>query len=49
LPVSVRKKEEFINAIIQDLFETEIPPMLIQPFVENVFVHAFDSRSEIQN
>lgn len=28
-----------------DLFETEIPPMLIQPFVENVFVHAFDSRS----
>jgi len=28
-----------------DLFETEIPPMLLQPFVENVFVHAFDSRS----
>ena len=28
-----------------DLFETEIPPMLIQPFIENVFVHAFDSRS----
>jgi len=28
-----------------DLFETEIPPMLIQPFVENVFVHAFDSHS----
>ncbi|MDD2673930.1 MAG: histidine kinase [Flavobacterium sp.] len=27
-----------------DLFETEIPPMLIQPFIENVFVHAFDSR-----
>lgn len=28
-----------------DLFETEISPMLIQPFIENVFVHAFDSRS----
>lgn len=28
-----------------DLFETEIPPMLIQPFIENVFVHAFDSHS----
>lgn len=28
-----------------DLFETEIPPMLIQPFVENVFVHAFDANS----
>lgn len=24
----------------------EIPPMLIQPFVENVFVHAFDSDSK---
>lgn len=28
-----------------DLFEIDIPPMLIQPFVENVFVHAFDSHS----
>ncbi|MFD2941820.1 sensor histidine kinase [Flavobacterium notoginsengisoli] len=28
-----------------DLFEIEIPPMLIQPFIENVFVHAFDSHS----
>jgi ligand-binding sensor domain-containing protein len=28
-----------------DLFEIELPPMLIQPFIENVFVHAFDSRS----
>ncbi|MFB9079802.1 histidine kinase [Flavobacterium procerum] len=28
-----------------DLFEIEIPPMLLQPFIENVFVHAFDSRS----
>lgn len=28
-----------------DLFETQIPPMLIQPFIENVFVHAFDSHS----
>jgi len=25
-----------------DPFEVEVPPMLIQPFVENVFVHAFD-------
>jgi LytS/YehU family sensor histidine kinase len=29
-----------------DLFETEIPPMLLQPFIENVFVHAFDSNSK---
>ena len=28
-----------------DIFETEIPPMLIQPFLENAFVHAFDSSS----
>lgn len=28
-----------------DLFEIEIPPMLLQPFIENVFVHAFDSHS----
>jgi LytS/YehU family sensor histidine kinase len=28
-----------------DLFEVEVPPMLIQPFIENVFVHAFDSHS----
>jgi ligand-binding sensor domain-containing protein len=29
-----------------DLFETEIPPMLLQPFIENVYVHAFDSTSK---
>ena len=29
-----------------DLFESEIPPMLLQPFIENVFVHAFDSNSK---
>jgi ligand-binding sensor domain-containing protein len=29
-----------------DQSEIEIPPMLIQPFVENVFVHAFDSSIE---
>lgn len=28
-----------------DLFEIEIPPMLLQPFIENVFVHAFDNKS----
>lgn len=28
-----------------DIFETEIPPMLIQPFLENAFIHAFDSSS----
>lgn len=28
-----------------DLVDTEIPPMLIQPFIENAFVHAFDSHS----
>lgn len=28
-----------------DMFETEIPPMLIQPFLENAFIHAFDSFS----
>jgi ligand-binding sensor domain-containing protein len=26
-----------------DLFETILPPMIVQPFVENVFVHAFDN------
>lgn len=29
-----------------DINQIEIPPMLIQPFVENVFVHAFDSDSK---
>jgi ligand-binding sensor domain-containing protein len=29
-----------------DIAEIEIPPMLIQPFIENVFVHAFDSNSK---
>ena len=28
-----------------DTYEVTLPPMLIQPFVENVFVHAFDSNS----
>jgi hypothetical protein len=28
-----------------DLVDTEIPPMLIQPFIENAFIHAFDYRS----
>lgn len=36
---------ELIVAEELDLFEIEIPPMLIQPFIENVFVHAFDSHS----
>ena len=36
---------ELIVAEELDLFEVEIPPMLIQPFIENVFVHAFDSHS----
>lgn len=38
-------KFELIVAEELDLFEVEIPPMLIQPFIENVFVHAFDSHS----
>jgi ligand-binding sensor domain-containing protein len=29
-----------------DINKIEIPPMLIQPFIENVFVHAFDSDSK---
>jgi sensor histidine kinase YesM len=29
-----------------DIHKIEIPPMLIQPFIENVFVHAFDSYSK---
>jgi ligand-binding sensor domain-containing protein len=29
-----------------DLSVIEIPPMLVQPFIENVFVHAFDSNSK---
>jgi len=26
-------------------YDIELPPMLVQPFIENVFVHAFDSHS----
>jgi LytS/YehU family sensor histidine kinase len=29
-----------------DLSELEIPPMLLQPLIENVFIHAFDSQSK---
>jgi ligand-binding sensor domain-containing protein len=29
-----------------DINKIEIPPMIIQPFIENVFVHAFDSDSK---
>jgi Histidine kinase/Y_Y_Y domain/Two component regulator propeller len=42
------EKQVEIELIIDqglDLFEIEIPPMLIQPFIENVFVHAFDPHS----
>lgn len=28
-----------------DLSELEIPPMLLQPLIENVFIHAFDNQS----
>lgn len=36
---------ELIVAEELDLYEIGIPPMLIQPFVENAFIHAFDSKS----
>jgi sensor histidine kinase YesM len=39
------KERVFINIYVDpsiDKTVLEIPPMLIQPFVENVFVHAFD-------
>lgn len=36
---------EFLVDEELDLFEMEIPPMLLQPFIENVFVHAFDNKS----
>ena len=29
-----------------DLYDIQIPPMLIQPLIENVFVHAFDNNSK---
>lgn len=29
-----------------DTFAVEIPPMLIQPFLENAFIHAFDQHSQ---
>ena len=36
-----------INLPIEiDTYAIEIPPMLLQPFIENVFVHAFDSNSK---
>lgn len=28
-----------------DVNETYIPPMILQPFIENIFIHAFDSKS----
>lgn len=28
-----------------DANETYIPPMILQPFIENIFIHAFDSKS----
>ena len=42
------KKVEFvISTHLNDVTHTiEIPPLLIQPIVENVFIHAFDSQSK---
>jgi sensor histidine kinase YesM len=46
------KERVFINIYVDpsiDKTVLEIPPMLIQPFVENVFVHAFDQFHLLQN
>jgi sensor histidine kinase YesM len=46
------KERVFINIYVDpsiDKTVLEIPPMLIQPFVENVFVHAFDQFILLQN
>jgi LytS/YehU family sensor histidine kinase len=29
-----------------DVYEMEIPPMIIQPLIENIFIHAFDSKTK---
>jgi sensor histidine kinase YesM len=48
----VVKTDHRENKIIEIKFDNdidpskiEIPPMLIQPFIENAFVHAFNSKS----
>lgn len=32
-----------------DKYNTQIPPLIVQPFIENAFEHAFDSNSTIEN
>lgn len=43
-PYGIEFNLEFDKSV--DINKIEIPPMLIQPFIENVFVHAFDSDSK---
>ena len=43
----INNSVEFVLTVSEsiDSFDLEIPPMLIQPFVENAFLHAFNSKS----
>jgi LytS/YehU family sensor histidine kinase len=44
---NLRRKNKVVSTITVDkaidTCEIEIPPMLIEPLIENVFVHAFDN------
>lgn len=43
-----RNKKVIYSIIISENLDSnsiEIPPLLLQPFIENVFIHAFDSKS----
>lgn len=41
----IKVKYQIVTAPNVDIQEIEVPPMLIQPILENVFVHAFDAKS----
>jgi len=44
---NLRRKNKVVSTISVDkaidTYEIEIPPMLIEPIIENVFIHAFDN------
>ncbi len=41
----IKVKYQIVTTPNIDIQEIEVPPMLIQPILENVFVHAFDAKS----
>lgn len=43
----IKVNYQIVTASNVDIQELEVPPMLIQPILENVFVHAFDAKSTL--